>query len=305
MSCGVCLLRDADAPPPPRAAWASLHDCPLCSGCTHHLEDLPLNFTLPDAPDPTAVVPIRLGSTGAALFLATSSDGRQEVLKLHGTASASVSPAKFRDQRGRYGAKHYLPRELAFARVLHPLAESCGLGHVSAAERVARVRAVLPGSGAQLTEAHAVLAERAEGTSLDILTLKLRPPELLARLAAVGHEAVRDAALYDLLFYQGDRHAENIFIDERGAMKLIDSRDAALGDACNSAFMPGSFYYERSRVGVEHIANNARPQVTHHWPQLLLDYRCHVPGGAIGTSYPPKARAHMLCCCFDACVLLA
>ena len=30
--------------------------------------------------------------------------------------------------------------------------------------------------------------------------------------------------------------------------------------------------------------------VTHHWPQNTLDYRCHVPGGAIGFDYPPKVR---------------
>jgi hypothetical protein len=75
-------------------------------------------------------------------------------------------------------------------------------------------------------------------------------------------------------------------------------RDAALGDVCNSCFFPGSFYYERVRVGVEHIANNERPQVAHHWPQLLLDYRCHVPGGAIGTNYPPKARGCLPSVCF-------
>jgi hypothetical protein len=288
--CEACLLRDADAPPPPADAWGSRRACALCAGCTHHLEELPLNFTLRDAHDPTVAIPIRFGSTGAALFLATDASGRTDVLKLHATASGSVNEVKFREQRGRYGAKRLLPREVAMARVLTPLAEACGLGHVSTAERVVRVRAVLPGSGEQLSEAHAVLAEHARGVSLDILTLKVSPAALLKRMEAVPHEAVRDAAIYDLLFMQGDRHAENVFLDDDGNMKLIDSRDAALGEESNSCFLPGSFYFERARVGVEHISNKARPQVTHHWPQLLLDYRCHVPGGAIGTNYPPKAR---------------
>ena len=288
--CDACLLRDADAPPPPAEAWGSRHACALCAGCTHHLEELPLNFTLHDAHDPTVIIPIRFGSTGAALFLATDASGRTDVLKLHATAAGSVNAIKFREQRGRYGAKRLLPREVAMARVLTPLAEACGLGHVSTAERVARVRAVLPGSGEQLSEAHAVLAEHARGVSLDILTLKVAPQALLKRMMAVPHEAVRDAAIFDLLFQQGDRHAENVFLDDDGSMKLIDSRDAALGDESNSCFLPGSFYFERARVGVEHIGNKARPLVTHHWPQLLLDYRCHVPGGAIGTNYPPKAR---------------
>ena len=289
--CDACLLRDADAPPPPADAWGSRHQCTLCAGCTHHLEEVPLNFTLHDAHDPTVAIPIRHGSTGAAIFLATDATGRTEVLKLHATPSATVTGPKYREQRGRYGAKRLLPREIAMARVLTPLAEACGLGHVSTAERVTRVRAVLPGSGEQLSEAHAVLAEHARGVSLDVLTLKVKPEELLKRMAAVPHEAVRDAAIFDLLFQQGDRHAENVFLDDDGSMKLIDSRDAALVEESNSCFLPGSFYYERARVGVEHIGNKARPPVTHHWPQLLLDYRCHVPGGAIGTNYPPKVRS--------------
>lgn len=30
------------------------------------------------------------------------------------------------------------------------------------------------------------------------------------------------------------------------------------------------------------------PVETHHWPQLMLDYRCHAPGGRIGRAFPPK-----------------
>ena len=286
--CDVCLLRDADAPPPPATAIGSRRHCAVCVGCTHHLEELPLNFTLADSFDPQMDIPIRFGSTGAALFLATDAGGKTEVLKLHGTPSRSVTGQKLIEQRR--GERRFQPREIAMARVLTPLAVACGLGHVSTAEHVTRVRAVLPGSGEQLWEPHAVLAEHARGVSLDILTLKVTPDALLKRLAAVPHAAVRDAAIYDLLFRQGDRHAENVFIADGGSMKLIDSRDAALAEDSNSCFLPGSYYFERARVGVEHITNATKPPVSYHWPQLLLDYRCHVPGGAIGTNYPPKLR---------------
>jgi hypothetical protein len=46
----------------------------------------------------------------------------------------------------------------------------------------------------------------------------------------VPHAAVRDAAIFDLLFLQGDRHGENIFLGRSGAyFKLIDRCALAAG----------------------------------------------------------------------------
>ena len=141
-----------------------------------------------------------------------------------------------------------------------------------------------------------MLAEYARGVSLEMLTLKLSSADLLDALAAVPHAALRDAALFDVLFVQGDRHAENVFLGDDGYFKLIDSRDQALDSGLDSVFFASTISFERNRVGNEHLFNHSKKYVTHHWPQNTLDYRCHVPGGAIGSNYPPKVRpkAHML-----------
>ena len=234
---------------------------------------------------------VRNGSTGAALFVATDAAGTERLLKLHGVASPMVSQTKLALQRHMYARRHILRREVSLARFLSPLAAECGLGHVSVTEEVAHVRAVIPGTAELLEERHAVLSERARGINLEDLTNKLQPEALLALMARVPHDAVRDAALFDLLFLQGDRHSENVFIDADGALKLIDTRDAALDDALNSIFFPSTFIFQRNRVGEVHLRDRSTAVVTHHWPQCLLDFRCHVPRGVISTSFPPKLRA--------------
>jgi hypothetical protein len=116
---------------------------------------------------------------------------------------------------------------------------------------------------------------------------------------ATACSALRDAALFDVLFVQGDRHAENVFLGDDGYFKLIDSRDQALDSGLDSVFFASTISFERNRVGNEHLFNHSKPYVTHHWPQNTLDYRCHVPGGAIGTNYPPKVRH---CACGSRCM---
>lgn len=45
------------------------------------------------------------------------------------------------------------------------------------------------------------------------------------------------AALFDLLTFQVDRHAQNVFIDENGKLTLIDN-EQWLGSGINSLFLP-------------------------------------------------------------------
>lgn len=286
-SCALCAF-GPDATPPPPALHNSAGSCPRCTGCTHHLEMLNLTVAL----SRSAVKSIRMhyGNTGASLFLATDSVGEEAVLKVHGLVTNMVSAGKLNQLVNLYRGKRYLAHELLLARALSRLADECGLGHINIRERVAAVRAVIPLTGEKLEEARAVLAEHARGVSLEMLTIKLEPAELQAALAAVPHAALRDAALYDLLFVQGDRHAENVFVGEGGYLKLIDSRDAALEEGLDSVFFPSTISFERNRVGNQHMFNRSAAAVTHHWPQTQLDYRCHVPGGALGTQLPAQVR---------------
>lgn len=83
-------------------------------------------------------------------------------------------------------------------------------------------------------------------------------------------------------------------MSDGGRVLLIDSRDAALSSTgLDSVFFSSSTYSQVNRVGNEAAAGRGGggAGVTHHVPLLSLDYRCHVPGGAIGHALPPKVRA--------------
>lgn len=287
-SCLLCTFGPNDVPPP-----AELHgtigSCPLCTGCTHHLEML--NLAVPLSKAAVKVIRMHYGNTGASLFLATDAGGAEAVLKLHGVATPMVTAGKMTQLLRMYRGRKYLAHELLLARALAGMSDECGLGHINIREWVTGIRAVIPVTGEKIDEPRAVLAEYARGVSLEMLTLKLSSADLLDALAAVPHAALRDAALFDVMFVQGDRHAENVFLGDDGYVKLIDSRDQALDSGLDSVFFASTISFERNRVGNEHLFNNSKPYVTHHWPQNTLDYRCHVPGGAIGTNYPPKVRA--------------
>jgi hypothetical protein len=303
-SCMLCTFGPDDTPPPPEV-HGSIGSCPVCSGCTHHLEML--NLAVPLSKAKIKVVRMHYGNTGASLFLATDAGGTESVLKLHGVATPMVTAGKMAQLLRLYRGKKYLPDELLLARSLAPMAAECGLEHINIKEWVSHVRAVVPVTGEKIDEPQAVLAEYARGVSLEMLTLKLSSADLLDALAAVPHAALRDAALFDLLFLQGDRHAENVFLGDDGYLKLIDTRDSALEAGLDSVFFASTITFERNRVGNEALYNRSKPGVSHHWPQNTLDYRCHVPGGAIGANLPPKVRVFgrvHACFCVDAGAVL-
>ena len=289
-SCALCRP-EAGAGASDVAPSPELHNsrgaCPLCTGCTHHLELLNLTVRV-EAGGEVRFVSMHTGNTGASLFLAVDAAGESSVLKLHGVVTPMVSAGKLGQLLQLYRGRRYLGHEMLLARALTSLADECGLGEVNLRETVGFVRAVVPVTGEKVEEARAVLSEHARGASLEKLTLKLTSAQLLSALGEIRHEAVRDGALFDLLFTQGDRHSENLFIDGSGYFKLIDSRDAAIDDGLDSIFFATTWSFERNRVGNEHMYNHSKAIVNHHWPQTTMDYRCHVAGGEIGRSYPPQ-----------------
>lgn len=56
------------------------------------------------------------------------------------------------------------------------------------------------------------------------------------------------AALFDLLTFQVDRHAQNVFIDENGKLTLIDN-EQWLGSGVNSLFLPTSEVSSCKHIG--------------------------------------------------------
>ncbi|KAG1664283.1 hypothetical protein FOA52_009786 [Chlamydomonas sp. UWO 241] len=111
------------------------------------------------------------------------------------------------------------------------------------------------------------------------------------RRRAGGAETLAQAAMLDLLTSQCDRHSGNVFIDEAGRVTLIDN-EIALGGrfrcGTDSILLPGTSKNERIRFGrLLSKRQGARPP-TELDIGLLLDYRCYVDGGAIGTKFTPQ-----------------
>ena len=98
------------------------------------------------------------------------------------------------------------------------------------------------------------------------------------------------AALFDFLFGQCDRHAQNVFWTVEGDFAFIDN-DQALGrgwKACvaNSFLIPGSEKFTIARFGNTHVNGDA-PPIKDANPQVVLDYRCHAgERGEIGHAFP-------------------
>ena len=59
-------------------------------------------------------------------------------------------------------------------------------------------------------------------------------------------------------------------------------------DECKP-LIPGSEKFTIVRYGNSHVNGDAPPQKNMN-VQTLLDYRCHAPGGAVGTQFPFKFR---------------
>ena len=132
---------------------------------------------------------------------------------------------------------------------------------------------------------------------------------MIQQLRRLDGRALVRAALFDFLFASGDRHLEHVLLREDGALTLIDNAHTAMVDPsnflhlANSVFLPGSNFHARNRHGFQFLhccslRNSCGPKVparcpaphTMYWPALLLDYRCHVPRGRLGTAFPPPTR---------------
>ena len=163
-----------------------------------------------------------------------------------------VEQAKLKQMRRLYDPQQYYRKtEHAHLMALSTLAGECGLTRVLPREGVAPLRAVVPGSNEAVSVPDALWSEHVEGVSVDALAIAMPRKMLLRTLASVPHEAVRDAALLDLLTMQGDRHGEQVFLARGGrGFKLIDSRDAILDpNGMDSLFLPTTPTFARSRVG--------------------------------------------------------
>ncbi|GIL79952.1 hypothetical protein Vretimale_12814 [Volvox reticuliferus] len=191
---------------------------------------------------------------------------------------------------------------LKYAKVylaIEKLAEECGLTDIVPKVWVDWVNAVIPEVGYHIRWL-GLWMEMVDGISLENLVRlgnpMMHPDDLLDILHnKVNHTQAIHAAIFDLLTSQNDRHAQNVFIDNDGTMRLIDNERAFYENrilAADSILLPTTKKYtinvmENAWI---HKFPNWGNKVPMCWANvaLLLDYRCYVPGGQMGKNLPPQ-----------------
>ena len=281
--------------------------CGKCTGCSTVLR--PLRRATRFGPFQYTNEP---GATAASVFEADSAraSGGAGVVKTRcfakryadGRAYAQGTCGEGDETKTDFAAAD--EQDLARSLAVSKLAERCGLADVSVRQWRERVRTAHPLSGEKF-EGDVMFMDRAPGVSLERLTRSppdkpvvsgatVNPPAhrrlVHDALAAADSRKIVRAALFDFLFGQCDRHAQNAFWTVEGDFAFIDN-DQALGrgwKACvaNSFLIPGSEKFTIARFGNAHVNGDA-PPIKDANPQVVLDYRCHAgERGEIGHAFP-------------------
>ena len=281
--------------------------CGKCTGCSTVLR--PLRRATRFGPFQYTNEP---GATAASVFEADSAraSGGAGVVKTRcfakryadGRAYAQGTCGEGDETKTDFAAAE--EQDLARSLAVSKLAERCGLADVSVRQWRERVRTAHPLSGEKF-EGDVMFMDRAPGVSLERLTRSPPDKPVVAgatvdppahrrlvhdALAAADSRKIVRAALFDFLFGQCDRHAQNAFWTVEGDFAFIDN-DQALGrgwKACvaNSFLIPGSEKFTIARFGNVHVNGDA-PPIKDANPQVVLDYRCHAgERGEIGHAFP-------------------
>eukprot|EP00798_Chlamydomonas_sp_ICE-L_P020356 gene20356-27121_t len=141
--------------------------------------------------------------------------------------------------------------------------------------------------------------EEALGISLENVVRLGEPMMHPNQLLDIFHDTMNktQAAIFDLMTSQCDRHAQNIFIDEDSGVMLINIECAFYEDqwcALDSILLPTTLKHtinvmENAWVIKFKNWGNKTPQC---WANaaLLFDYRCYVKDAKLGTDYPPEIK---------------
>ena len=186
-----------------------------------------------------------------------------------------------------------------FLNSMQKMVDDANLTAVTPRTWTARARSFMPWDGSPSAglriDLDGQFYERAEGVSIEAFLGGFLTDEALALLLSIQSESVRLAAAFDFIFSESDRHGQNVILHPSGRMVLIDNEGTGQVGV-NSMFLPGTQKYEIYRIGYPAVccANmpglfevNCPGIIGPSSPEALLDYRCHVPGGAFGTSLPP------------------
>nr|BAF46293.1 hypothetical protein [Chlamydomonas reinhardtii] len=239
--CSLCFHCNVDAKPPPLLASdlvpanfqprnvthkQKLPICHTCRGCTVHLtlhgssgQKKLFNTWFRD----------EVGASPSWLFVAPTdkTPNRKAIVKVACIPVGKHARHKF--------AQCHADLALKYAKIylaIEKLAENCGLTDIIPKIWVDWVDAVIPEVGYHIRWL-GLWMEMVEGISLENLVRlgnpMMHPDDLLDILHnRVNHTQTVRAALFDLLTSQNDRHAQNIFINGDGSIRLIDNSAPSL-----------------------------------------------------------------------------
>ncbi|KAL6755005.1 hypothetical protein V8C86DRAFT_2686314 [Haematococcus lacustris] len=295
-----------DPKKPPELRWSSymatandvvpkqlLPNCTRCHGCNTEL-----SFMAADSHYFNRTYTNERGATSSWLFRASTArvPSGQAVVKVYcmpipkrpGARVPSCSPLT-------------VLRTMMLMMALERISQDCGLDDILPNVWVDRIEAVVPGIGFHIRW-YGLWMELIPGISLENFLHKgdpkRLPPEQVLDIMhhKLNKSQVVRAAIFDLLTSQCDRHAQNIFIDEEGRLRLIDNEACLQNSWKNCGFdsvlVPTTQKQEIVRMSNQFIAKLVPAHKAPHGnadPQLLLDYRCYLEGNdTMGTNYPPQ-----------------
>eukprot|EP00798_Chlamydomonas_sp_ICE-L_P018764 gene18764-25296_t len=165
------------------------------------------------------------------------------------------------------------------------------------------INGIVPGHGFPITWL-GLWADAAAGVSIQNLieggSPRTKPEEFLEMMSRVDGDEVKRGAIHDLLFSQCDRHQQNLLFQESGKMTLIDN-DQVYGTAwrrcgVDSILIPTTQKFQINHLQWAFVMKNPPLDPPQDYekstnPLQLLDYRCHVKDGKIGTDFQPKIQA--------------
>ncbi|GFR41959.1 hypothetical protein Agub_g2756 [Astrephomene gubernaculifera] len=279
-----------------------LPNCSRCVGCSSELQDMHAAPVEAEGLGGLAFMHGKGATNGWLFFGRVAGSSKRYIVKVY---CMPYSKAHGRPQGCAAGV--YTERlRLMMAQVR--LADECGAVGSTPRVWVAPVNAIVPNGtyrgyhirwhGLWMEEApgitlHALhTAEAGAGHMFQLLTQKINKTQVVQQ------------TVLDLLTAQCDRHSENVFITPAGQLTFIDN-DRALGvvTRCggDSMLLPGNRYHTQLRLGywgnyLDYYRSHAGNPAFCTGPidmRVIIDYRCYVPGGTLGTSYPPGLAACM------------
>lgn len=272
-----------------------LPNCSLCRGCNTELSFMAETTQFLDR-----TFTNEKGATSGWLFMASTNrtESKKAVLKVY-----CMPLPKKPGARVPSCAPETILKNMKLLLGLEKVAEDCGFLDIIPRLWVEKVNAVVPGIGFHIRW-YGLWMEVAEGVSMENFLhrgspSRFPPPAILDLLQnKLNRTQVIRGSIFDLLTSQCDRHAQNIFVNERGQIKLIDN-EAALQNSwknCgfNSILVPTTQKQEIARLSNEFVNKLVNIHQAggkgHADPQLLFDYRCYLPEsskGVLGKDYPP------------------